>query len=556
MRSLVRKKNYKSLYGLSGYTVCNFLAILLFLLIIAKSCFASENANNKAETAGDFSFSADFSLGLSENLTTGDNNYTLSNFTEDSYLNLLGQSDWDRHALAFSVDVSKAGSELTGDTDTITQDRTVSGDLYGRIDATERLSLIAAASQKETLINEDHPDSIYLDGEDSINQTKVLAFGTTWIGDELTFVSKFHQNTIIDASESTNTVLSKSDRDEVFFRLELGRKIPSGQISVLTGWREITYAPSFSDRNLNGTLLGVKLAVQSKNHSLKSYIYQNRSRYSNDIFGEKQFQGGYLNFNSSITDKFHVSSNVRKSFLERNMEPLLSTGIIEKSADISLSYDLLTNLKADLRFDRYATKLEGINGSDENETKSLEFVYDITSKASASGSISEISEKGEGWSSVTLSKKADLNLGFDLTDDLAAAGSISHEIETVDGSDNTTNTIDLTVTYQNGSDLSAGTSYSHMIKNYASETEEEITKEFQVDYDITDNFTLYGALSVIEEQTNWDTTSTYRNDVGFNYNLGLGIFLIGELSRENQNSASLGNYNDITASLRIEGTFE
>ena len=77
---------------------------------------------------------------------------------------MLGQSDWSRHALAFSVDVSKGGEELTGDEDIITEDRTVNADFYARLDLSDSLSVIGAASQSERVTDEDHPDSIYLSG--------------------------------------------------------------------------------------------------------------------------------------------------------------------------------------------------------------------------------------------------------------------------------------------------------------------------------------------------------------------------------------------------------
>ena len=133
------------------------LGVLILLLFgFASSCLAQEKNDGNQERK--FKLSSDFNLGLSKGLTETENINSFSNFAQDSYFNLLGQSNWNRHALAFSVDVSKGGEELTGDQDTITKDRTVSGDFYGRLDYSDSFSFIAAASQKESMREEDQPD--------------------------------------------------------------------------------------------------------------------------------------------------------------------------------------------------------------------------------------------------------------------------------------------------------------------------------------------------------------------------------------------------------------
>ena len=64
----------------------------------------------------------------------------------------------------------------------------------------------------------------------AFNQTRTLAFGTVWKGENTTLTSKLHQNTITDVTQSENTMLSKSDRDQLFLRLEVAKKIEGGQI--------------------------------------------------------------------------------------------------------------------------------------------------------------------------------------------------------------------------------------------------------------------------------------------------------------------------------------
>ena len=86
--------------------------------------------------------------------------------------------------------------------------------------------------------DEDHPDSIYLNSEESISQTRTLAFGTVWKGESATLISKLYRNTITDVTKSENTLLSKSDRDQSFLRLEVAKKIEGGQISLLSGVTE------------------------------------------------------------------------------------------------------------------------------------------------------------------------------------------------------------------------------------------------------------------------------------------------------------------------------
>ena len=527
--------------------------LLLLFFGFASDCLAQEKYDGNQERK--FEWSSDFSVGLSKGLTKAENISSLSNFTQDSYFNLLGQSNWNRHALAFSVDVSKGGAELTGEEDTITKDRTVSGDFYGRLDYSDSFSFIAAASQKESMRDEDHPDSIYLSGEESISQTRTLAFGTIWKGENTTLTSKLHRNTIRDVTQSENTLLSKSDREQSFLRFEVAKKIEGGQISLLSGVTEIKYASSLTDRDLTGTLLGLKIAMQGQNHNMRSYIYLNNRTYSNPIFGNKEVHAGYLNLDWYIADDLTLSTNIKKSFLERNLEPLNSTGIIEKSADISLSYNFTPAIATEIRMEKYISSLDGISGEDESETKSVSFTYDMNSNVSTSGSIIEIKEINSGWSSITLTKTAGIAFSFDVAPTVALNASLSYELETRDGSSRKTNSNDLTASYYITPTLSANASYGVVNEKYGFETTLDTTKEIGINYDVSSTLAIYGTLRSENGKNDLSATLNTSKNVGLNYKLTDDISLIGSFSKVNESSADYGDTDDLQASLRIEGMF-
>ena len=116
--------------------------------------------------------------------------------------------------------------------------------------------------------------------------------------------------------------------------------------------QKIKYASSPTDRDLTGTLLGLKIAMRGQNHNMRSYIYQNNRTCSNPISGNKEVHAGYLNLDWYIAEVLTLSTDIKKSFLERNLEPLNSTGIIEKSADISLNYNFTPEITTELRLEK------------------------------------------------------------------------------------------------------------------------------------------------------------------------------------------------------------
>lgn len=530
-----------------------FGVLLLLLFGFASSCLAQEK--NDGDQERKFKLSSDFNLGVSKGLTETENINSFSNFAQDSYFNLLGQSNWNRHALAFSIDVSKGGEELTGDQDTITKDRTVSGDFYGRLDYSDSFSFIAAASQKESMRDEDHPDSIYLSGEESISQARTFAFATVWKGESATLISKLHRNTITDVTQSENTLLAKSDRDQSFLRLEVAKKIEGGQISLLSGVTEIKYASSLTDRDLTGTLLGLKIAMQGQYYNMRSYIYQNNRTYSNPIFGNKEVHAGYLNLDWNIADDLTLSTNIKKSFLERNLEPLNSTGIIEKSVNISLSYNFTPEITTELRLEKYISSLDGISGDDESETKSVGFTYDMHPNVSTSGSINEVKNVNSGLSTITTTKTAGVAFNFEVTPAVALNASLAYELETSDNSSKKTNSNDLNASYFITPKLSSNALYMVVKEKIGLETSEDITKKIGVNYDVSDTLALYGTLLSENYKTVQGSTLKTSKDVGLNYKLRDNISLIGTLSQVNESSSDYGDIDDFQASLRIEGTF-
>ena len=547
------KSNDQYFYRLFLNKSLTFGVLLLLLFGFASSCLAQEK--NDGDQERKFKLSSDFNLGVSKGLTETENINSFSNFAQDSYFNLLGQSNWNRHALAFSIDVSKGGEELTGDQDTITKDRTVSGDFYGRLDYSDSFSFIAAASQKESMRDEDHPDSIYLSGEESISQARTFAFATVWKGESATLISKLHRNTITDVTQSENTLLAKSDRDQSFLRLEVAKKIEGGQISLLSGVTEIKYASSLTDRDLTGTLLGLKIAMQGQYYNMRSYIYQNNRTYSNPIFGNKEVHAGYLNLDWNIADDLTLSTNIKKSFLERNLEPLNSTGIIEKSVNISLSYNFTPEITTELRLEKYISSLDGISGDDESETKSVGFTYDMHPNVSTSGSINEVKNVNSGLSTITTTKTAGVAFNFEVTPAVALNASLAYELETSDNSSKKTNSNDLNASYFITPKLSSNALYMVVKEKIGLETSEDITKKIGVNYDVSDTLALYGTLLSENYKTVQGSTLKTSKDVGLNYKLRDNISLIGTLSQVNESSSDYGDTDDFQASLRIEGTF-
>ena len=547
------KSNDQYFYRLFLNKSLTFGVLLLLLFGFASSCLAQEK--NDGDQERKFKLSSDFNLGVSKGLTETENINSFSNFAQDSYFNLLGQSNWNRHALAFSIDVSKGGEELTGDQDTITKDRTVSGDFYGRLDYSDSFSFIAAASQKESMRDEDHPDSIYLSGEESISQARTFAFATVWKGESATLISKLHRNTITDVTQSENTLLAKSDRDQSFLRLEVAKKIEGGQISLLSGVTEIKYASSLTDRDLTGTLLGLKIAMQGQYYNMRSYIYQNNRTYSNPIFGNKEVHAGYLNLDWNIADDLTLSTNIKKSFLERNLEPLNSTGIIEKSVNISLSYNFTPEITTELRLEKYISSLDGISGDDESETKSVGFTYDMHPNVSTSGSINEVKNVNSGLSTITTTKTAGVAFNFEVTPAVALNASLAYELETSDNSSKKTNSNDLNASYFITPKLSSNALYMVVKEKIGLETSEDITKKIGVNYDVSDTLALYGTLLSENYKTVQGSTLKTSKDVGLNYKLRDNISLIGTLSQVNESSSDYGDIDDFQASLRIEGTF-
>lgn len=547
------KSNDQYFYQLFLNKSLTFGVLLLLLFGFASSCLAQEKNDRDQEKK--FKLSSDFNLGVSKGLTETENINSFSNFAQDSYFNLLGQSNWNRHALAFSIDVSKGGEELTGDQDTITKDRTVSGDFYGRLDYSDSFSFIAAASQKESMRDEDHPDSIYLSGEESISQARTFAFATVWKGESATLISKLHRNTVTDVTQSENTLLAKSDRDQSFLRLEVAKKIEGGQISLLSGVTEIKYASSLTDRDLTGTLLGLKIAMQGQYYNMRSYIYQNNRTYSNPIFGNKEVHAGYLNLDWNIADDLTLSTNIKKSFLERNLEPLNSTGIIEKSVNISLSYNFTPEITTELRLEKYISSLDGISGDDESETKSVGFTYDMHPNVSTSGSINEVKNVNSGLSTITTTKTAGVAFNFEVTPAVALNASLAYELETSDNSSKKTNSNDLNASYFITPKLSSNALYMVVKEKIGLETSEDITKKIGVNYDVSDTLALYGTLLSENYKTVQGSTLKTSKDVGLNYKLRDNISLIGTLSQVNESSSDYGDIDDFQASLRIEGTF-
>ena len=494
------------------------LAVLIFVIFgFASECLSQEkNDENKDKK---FKFSSDFSLGVSEGLTEEENTTSLSTFTQDSYFNLLGQSDWSRHALAFSVDVSKGGQELTGDEDIITEDRTVNADFYARLDHSDSLSIIGAASQSERVTDEDHPDSIYLSGLGSIGQTKRLAFGTVWKGDNTTLTSKLHHEKITDATQSEDTVLSKSDRDQSFVRLELARKINDTEIALLTGVADINYGSSLIDRDLTGRLLGMKIATKIQKYKFSGYVYQNNRIFSNPTFDNKKINAGYLNLDWYINDGVTFSTKLKKSFLERNLEPQNSTGIIGKNADVSLNYKITPEISTRIRVNRYISSLDGIDGESDRRTKSASVSYKINSNISTSGSINELKSIRNGASSKRLTKNVGANMSFDVTPAIALNASVGYRLESGSYSRKT-----------NSNTVSA-------------------------DYTITPKFSVSGMLELRNEHYNLENSTNVTREIALNYQFLENISLIGTLSDIDENSSDFDNLDDVLATVRIEGSF-
>ena len=494
------------------------LAVLIFVIFgFASECLSQEkNDENKDKK---FKFSYDFSLGLSEGLTEEENTTSLSTFTQDSYFNLLGQSDWSRHALAFSVDVSKGGEELTGDEDIITEDRTVNADFYARLDLSDSLSVIGAASQSERVTDEDHPDSIYLSGLGSIGQTKRLAFGTVWKGENTTLTSKLHHEKITDATQSEDTVLSKSDRDQSFLRLELARKINDTEIALLSGVADINYGSSLIDRDLTGRLLGMKMATKIQRYKFSGYIYQNNRIFSNSTFDNKKINAGYLNLDWYINDGVTFSTKLKKSFLERNLEPQNSTGIIGKNAEVSLNYKITPEIATRIRGNRYISSLDGIDGESDRRTKSASVSYKITSNVSTSGSISELKSIYNGVSSERLTKNIGANMSFDVTPAIALNASVGYRLESGSYSRKT-----------NSNNLSA-------------------------DYSITPKLSVSGMLELRNEHYDSENSTNVTREIALNYQFLENISLIGTLSDIDENASDSDNLDDVLAIVRIEGEF-
>lgn len=499
------------------YRNVKFTVLIFVIFGFASECLSQEKNDENEDKK--FKFSSDFSLGVSEGLTEEENTTSLSTFTQDSYFNLLGQSDWSRHALAFSVDVSKGGEELTGDEDIITEDRTVNADFYARLDLSDSLSIIGAASQSERVTDEDHPDSIYLSGLGSIGQTKRLAFGTVWKGENTTLTSKLHHEKITDATQSEDTVLSKSDRDQSFVRLELARKINDTEIALLTGVADINYGSSLIDRDLTGRLLGMKIATKIQKYKFSGYVYQNNRIFSNPTFDNKKINAGYLNLDWYINDGVTFSTKLKKSFLERNLEPQNSTGIIGKNAEVSLNYKITPEISTRIRGNRYISSLDGIDGESDRRTKSASVNYKINSNVSTSGSISELKSIYNGVSSKRLTKNVGANLGFDVTPAIALNASVGYRLESGSISRKT-----------NSNTVSA-------------------------EYSITPKFSVSSMLELRNQHYNLENSTNVTREIALNYQFLENISLIGTLSDIDENSSDFDNLDDVLATLRIEGSF-
>ena len=514
-----------------------------------------QESSDVGEDEPKFEFKSDFSIGLERGLEkTGDAN-AISNFSQDSYFNLLGKSNWNSHALAFSVDVTKAGQELTGDEDTITTDRTVSADLYTQIDYSDRLSFIAAVSQKEAMRDEDHPDSIYFDGEESISQSRTLAVGTIWTGEFLKFTSKYHQQTIKDVTQSGNSIMSNSDRDQTFLRLELGRKIGGGEISLLTGVTEVKYADSIADRDLTGTLLGTKIAFRGKNHNFQSYVYQNNRTYSNDLFGKKQLYAGYINLDWDISKKLNLRSNVKRSFLERNLEPYDSTGIIEESAAFSLNYVFTPKISTAFLVDKIIYSAEGLNERDESDSKTISLNYEINSNVSTSGSLSQTTELQSGLNSEYLVRKVGGIVNFNLMPKISLNGTLDYEIETGDKGNRKKFSSILDADYQITQKLSVKVSQQFENEESDFENRRDINNGIELKYDVSDAFSLSSSLLSENRRNDLGSSLTTTKDVGMSYQLRDDISLIGSLKQINSSAADTLDNDNVSAILRIEGTF-
>lgn len=179
-------------------------------------------------------------------------------------LDSVARSDWQRHALAFTVDYAQLEAQDTPGQES----ESLSASVSGQIDVSETLSLTLGALRQESIVDKNNP--MQFNGNlNGTTSSDTLEGSFAW-DNEKHFVKLLARYEDVDNDTDINvTDLSRvqsQDRRETEGTLQYGRHYTWGQAYLLGGPQQVKYTGSVvvlpEDRDSQGGRLGVGVEFQ------------------------------------------------------------------------------------------------------------------------------------------------------------------------------------------------------------------------------------------------------------------------------------------------------
>lgn len=237
-------------------------------------------------------------------------------------LDSVARSDWQRHALALTVDYAQLEAQDTPGQES----ESLSGSVSGQIDLSETLSLTLGALRQESIIDKNNP--MQFNGNlNGTTRNDTLESALAW-DNEKHFVKLLTRYEDVDNDTDINvTDLSRvqsQDRREIDGTLQYGRYYPWGQAYVLGGPQQVKYTGSEvvlpEDRDSRGGRLGV--GAEFQHGQLKGIVrlIGFSQNFNAPTIATVTSAVGTAQLTYTLTPQWGLAGIAERSFTETNIE--------------------------------------------------------------------------------------------------------------------------------------------------------------------------------------------------------------------------------------------
>ena len=276
------------------------------------------------------------------------------------------ESDWQRHALAFTAAYVRQEAVDTPDEEA----DALSGSVSGRIDVSKEWALTLGLQHVESIVGKNDPEEFSgnLNGTTTDNTAEAQL---AWTGAKA-FANLQTRYTDVENSTDLNIQnyqqIQNQDREEFDATLQVGRTYGWGKAYVFGGPLMIRYSGSATslpeDRDSEGARGGVGLEYASGKFEAIFRLIGFAQYFDAPTIGEVVDVAGTFQVHYQVTDAFSVAGKLERTFDETNIQSSggLFTNLVSVGAQYQFTDDVYLRFGPSLRhYEIEGTSLEADN---------------------------------------------------------------------------------------------------------------------------------------------------------------------------------------------------